>query len=62
MGSIFLGLGVLLLLYILTFRFNDVYGNLEASYVCAAAPIVGSHLVLHKKINKINNKENKNDD
>jgi hypothetical protein len=53
-GIILSSLYLVLALYISVFRWSDVQGNLEASYLCSA-PFVASHVLLHRKINKANN-------
>jgi hypothetical protein len=39
--------------WILTFQFGNVWGNLEASYLCYIPTFVTSHIILHRKINKV---------
>lgn len=50
--------------WILWTQWVAVWPNLEASFIWAVPAFVGSHLVLHKKINKVHEsvkEQNKND-
>lgn len=49
LSSLFVVIAALILL----FRFNDVYGNLEASFICLVPAFVISHTALRRKINKV---------
>lgn len=47
--------------YLLSYRLNDVQGNLEASFISMTPAFVTSHVVLHRKIDSLKNKENISD-